>query len=43
MNRLLKSSIVLSLFFFSLMGCQTPEVQPKPVSPLTEQQVMADV
>ncbi|PFT77175.1 5'-nucleotidase, partial [Bacillus thuringiensis] len=24
------------------MGCQNPEAQPKPVSPLTEQQVMAD-
>jgi 5'-nucleotidase (lipoprotein e(P4) family) len=42
MNRLLKSSIGLSLFSFSLMGCQNPEAQPKPVSPLTEQQVMAD-
>ena len=42
MNRLLQSSIVLSLFSFSFMGCQNPEAQPKPVSPLTEQQVMAD-
>ncbi|MEK4503479.1 5'-nucleotidase, lipoprotein e(P4) family [Bacillus sp. FSL R12-0069] len=42
MKPILKTSIALTLFSLSLMGCQSPQTQPKQTSSLTEQQVMAD-
>jgi 5'-nucleotidase (lipoprotein e(P4) family) len=43
MKPIFKTSIALTLFFFSLIGCQSLQTQPKQPSSLTEQQVMADV
>ncbi|PGW42277.1 5'-nucleotidase, lipoprotein e(P4) family [Bacillus thuringiensis] len=42
MKPILKTSICLTLFSFSLMGCQSPATQPNKIFSLTEQQVMAD-
>ncbi|MBG9611664.1 5'-nucleotidase, lipoprotein e(P4) family [Bacillus cereus] len=43
MKLILKSSIALILFSFSLMGCQSLQTRLKQTTSLTEQQVMADV
>ena len=42
MKTIFKTSIALTLFSLSLMGCQSLQAQPKQTSLLTEQQVMAD-
>ncbi|PDZ42508.1 hypothetical protein CON82_29040 [Bacillus wiedmannii] len=42
MKPILKTSIALTLFSLSLMGCQSSETQSKQTPSLMEQQVMAD-
>lgn len=42
MKQTWKTSIALTFFSLSLVGCQVPQTQPKQTSSLTEQQVMAD-
>ncbi|PEZ14655.1 5'-nucleotidase, lipoprotein e(P4) family [Bacillus thuringiensis] len=42
MQPVFRKSIAITLFSLSLMGCQSPQTQPKQTSSLTEQQVMAD-
>ncbi|KIU74550.1 hypothetical protein C797_12306 [Bacillus thuringiensis Sbt003] len=40
MKPILKTSIAITLFSLSLMGCQSSQAQPNQTSSLTEQQVL---